>query len=61
MFFEARLGHSDKQRTDTHYRAENGIGSFNWRCVRNTLCKHVFLAPPHCACLAPVFQLQDEV
>ena len=28
---QATLGESDKQSTDTHFRAENGIGSFNWR------------------------------
>ena len=31
MFVKVKLGDSEWQSTDTHLRAENGTGSFNWR------------------------------
>jgi hypothetical protein len=31
MYVKASIGGSPCQSTDTHLRAENGTGSFNWR------------------------------
>ena len=46
LFLEAGLGSVDKQSTDTHFRAENGVGSFNWRM------KFDITLPPRGECLS---------